>query len=155
MVNTKIVDPTFVWNPIDPDVMGLNDITSKGDIPTNMTLLGSKVKVSGSGYSFVKQCIHKENTNKRFLQGGHGNNKKEPKYKDSIVYFNLIVSLDVDPAEIIARTSYKWTRMNGQRIQIKELQDVASKTVVSIFKLSTQTSKAVIIATIKKILNEA
>jgi hypothetical protein len=44
--------------------------------------------------------------------------------------------------------------MNGQCIQIKELQDVASKTVVSFFKLSTETAKSVIIAEFKKILNK-
>jgi hypothetical protein len=65
MVNAKMVNPTFVWNPIDPNVTSLNDITSKGKIPTNMTMLGSHVKVSGSGYSFVKQRVHKENKNKR------------------------------------------------------------------------------------------
>jgi hypothetical protein len=117
-------------------------------------MLGSHVKVSGSGYSFVNQHVHKENKNKCNQQRVHGNNKKEPEYKDPTVYFNLIVSLDVDPAEIIARTLYEWTRMNGQRIQIKELQDVASKTVVSFFKLSTETAKSVIIAEFKKILNK-
>jgi hypothetical protein len=42
--------------------------------------------------------------------------------------------------------------MNGQGIQIKDLQDVASKTVVSFFKLLTETPKAMIIAKIEKIL---
>jgi hypothetical protein len=107
MVNAKMVNPTFVWNPINPNTVGLNDITSEGDISTNMTMLGSHLKVSGSGYSFVKQQVHKENKNKRAQQGGCRNNKKEPKYKDPIVYFNLIVSSDVDLAEIIARTSYE------------------------------------------------
>ncbi len=65
MVNAKLVDPTFVWNPINPNATSLNDITSKGEIPTNMTMLGSHVKVSGSGYSFVKKRVHKENKNKR------------------------------------------------------------------------------------------
>jgi hypothetical protein len=45
--------------------------------------------------------------------------------------------------------------MNGQHIQIKELQDVVSKTVISFFKLSMEMPKAVIIAKMKKILNEA
>jgi hypothetical protein len=71
------------------------------------------------------------------------------------VYFNLVISLDVDPLEIIAHTTYEWTRINGQRLQIKELQDVASKTVVSFFKLSMETAKGVIITESKKILNEA
>ncbi len=154
MVNAKMVNPTFVWNPIDLEAAGLNDITLKGDIPTNMTMLGSHVKVSGNSYSFVKQRAHKENKNKCPQHGGCLNNEKEPKYKDPIVYFNLVVFADVNPVEIIACTSYEWTCMNGQH-QIKDLQDVASKTVVSFFKLSMETPKAVIIAEIEMILNEA
>jgi hypothetical protein len=48
MVNTKMVNPHFVWNPIDPNMVGLANITSKGKILTNMTMLSSHVKVSGS-----------------------------------------------------------------------------------------------------------
>jgi hypothetical protein len=93
MVNAKMVDPTFVWNPIDPNATSLNDITSKGKNPTNMTMLGSHVKVSGSSYSFVKQRVHKENKNKGSQQRVHGDNKKEPEYKDPTIYFNLVLSL--------------------------------------------------------------
>ena len=71
------------------------------------------------------------------------------------MYFNLVISLDVDPLEIIARTTYEWTWINGQRLQIKELQDVVSKTVVSFFKLSMEMTKGVIIAEFEKISNEA
>jgi hypothetical protein len=113
MVNAKMVDPTFVWNPINPNATSLIDITSEGKIPTNMTMLGSHVKVSGSGYSFVKHRVHKENKNKRNQQRVHGDSKKEPEYKDPTVYFNLVVSSDVDPAEITSHTLYEWTRMNG------------------------------------------
>jgi hypothetical protein len=83
------------------------------------------------------------------------NNDKEPEYKDPTVYFNLIVSLDIDLVEIIACTSYKWTQTNGQHIQVKEFQGMTSKTVVSFFKLSTETHKAVIIAKFMKILIQA
>ncbi len=155
MVNAKMVNPHFVWNPINPNMVGLANITSKGKILTNMTMLGSHVKVSGGGYAFVKQRVHKENKAMRAQQGGRGNNEKEQEYKDPTMYFNLVISSDVDPLEIITRTTYEWTRINGQRLQIKELQDVASETLVSFFKLSTETAKGVIIAEFKKILNEA
>jgi hypothetical protein len=155
MVNTKMVDPHFVWNPINPDAVGLANITSKGKIPTIMTMLGSHVKVSGGGYTFMKQRVHKENKAMPAQQGGCGNNEKEQEYKDPTMYFNLVISSDVDPLEIITCATYEWTRINGQRLQIKELQDVASKTVVSFFKLSMETAKGVIIAELEKILNEA
>ncbi len=155
MVNAKMVDPHFVWNPNNPNAVGLANITSKSKIPTNMTMLGSHVKVSGGEYTFMKQRVHKENKAMHAHQGGCGNNEKEQEYKDPTVYFNLVISLDIDPLEIIARTTYEWTRINGQHLQIKELQDVASKMLVSFFKLSMETAKGVIIAESEKILNEA
>ncbi len=116
MVNSKMVDPYFVWNPVNPNSVGINNTTSKGEIPTNMTILGSHVKVSGNSYSFVTQCVHKENKQKQAQHGCCGNNEKEPEYKDPTVYLNLIVSLDINPAEIIASISYEWTHTNRQHI---------------------------------------
>jgi hypothetical protein len=62
-----------------------------------------------------------------------------------MVYFNLIISSDVDPPKIIAWTMYEWTRINWQRMQIKDFQDVASETAVTFFKVSTEILKAVIL----------
>jgi hypothetical protein len=76
MVNAKMVNPYFVWNPINPNAVGINKITSKGEISTNMTMLGSHVKVLGNGYSFVRQWVHKENKQKQAQHDSPGNNKK-------------------------------------------------------------------------------
>jgi hypothetical protein len=67
----------------------------------------------------------------------------------------MVVSLEMDPKEIIERITHEWSRNGGTRIMIKELQDLDSKTVVSIFKISTATRKDIILAELKRILNNA
>jgi hypothetical protein len=137
-----------------PNAIRVSNIISKGENLNNMTSkLSFHVKVSGNCYSFVKQRVHKEEgKNKRGQQTGCGNNKKELECKDPTVYFNLIIFPDVDPTKIIAQTTYKWTCINRQHMQIKDLQDVASEMVVTFFKLSTETSKAVILAKLSKMM---
>lgn len=67
----------------------------------------------------------------------------------------MIVSSDVAPQEIIDRTTHEWSRMNGARLQVKELQFVDSETVVTFYKVSKLTPKEVILAEMKKILLKA
>jgi hypothetical protein len=64
----------------------------------------------------------------------------------------MIISSEVDPKEIIKRMKYEWAHMNGAHLQIKELQHVNSKTIVSIYKVSKLTPKEVILTELKKIL---
>ena len=64
----------------------------------------------------------------------------------------MIVSSELPPAEIIERTTHEWARINGVRLQVKELQFVDSETVVTFYKVSKLTPKAVILAELKKIL---
>jgi hypothetical protein len=64
----------------------------------------------------------------------------------------MFILSEVDPKEILACMTHKWARMNGARLQIKELQFVDSETVVSIYKVSKLTPKEVILAKLKKIL---
>ncbi len=81
-------------------------------------------------------------------------NKRE-EFKDPTVYFSMIISSEVAPKEIIERTTHEWARMNGVRLQIKELQFVESETVVTFYKVSTLTPKDVLLAELKKILHMA
>ncbi len=55
----------------------------------------------------------------------------------------------------IERCAHEWTRNRGIHILIKELQDIYSETVVSLFRVSTATRKKVILAEMKKILLKA
>ena len=48
--------------------------------------------------------------------------------------------------------THEWTRMNGVRLQIKDLQFIESETVVSIYKISKNNSKDVLLAEVEKIL---
>ena len=78
-------------------------------------------------------------------------NKKE-EFQDPTVYFLMFVSSELPPKDIIDRTTHEWARINGVRLQIKELQFVDSETVVSIYKVSKLTPKDVILEELKKIL---
>ena len=64
----------------------------------------------------------------------------------------MVVSSKVEPREIIDRVTHEWARLNRTYLQVKDLQFVDSKTVVSIFKVSTATNKEVIHAELKRIL---
>jgi hypothetical protein len=72
--------------------------------------------------------------------------------KDPTVYFLMIVSSEVAPKDLIERTTHKWARLNGMRLQVKELQFLQSKTVVTFYKVSKLTPKNVLLAVLKKIL---
>ncbi len=67
----------------------------------------------------------------------------------------MVVSSEVEPREIINRVTYDWERLNGTCLQVKDLQLVDSKTVVSIFKVSTTTKKEVIHTELKRIFLNA
>jgi hypothetical protein len=68
------------------------------------------------------------------------------------VYFSIIVLSEVAPKELIERTTHEWARLNGVRLQVKELQFVESETVVTFYKVSKLTPNDVLIAELKKIL---
>jgi hypothetical protein len=67
----------------------------------------------------------------------------------------MIILSEVAPKEIIERTTHEWARMNGVRLQVKELQFVESETVVTFYKVSKLTPKDVLLAELKKILHMA
>ena len=57
--------------------------------------------------------------------------------------------------DIIDRTTHKWARLNRVRLQVKELQSIDSKTVVTFYKVLKLTPKAVLLAKLRKILTMA
>jgi hypothetical protein len=147
--NAQMVDPKFVINTLNP-MSKEKSITAKGEISPNMTKLGIHVRISGNGNAFNKQKVwdKKEQGNK----GRNNRKNKKEEYKDPIVYFSMVVSSEVEPRVIIDRVTHEWARLNGTCLQVKDLQFVDSKTVVSIFKVSTATNKEVIHAEFKRIL---
>jgi hypothetical protein len=153
ITNAQIVDSKFIINPLNPRS---NDkaITMKCEISPNMTKLSTHIKISGRGDAFNKQKVWDKGgeDDKNSGRKNRKANKKEDEYRDPTVYFSMVVSSEVDPQEIIERTNHEWARANGTRLQIKDLQYVDSETVVTVFKVSTQIPKAVIMAEFKKIL---
>ncbi len=135
--NAQMVDPKFVINPLNSNSKERN-IASKGEISSNLTKLGAHVKISGNGNVFNKQKVwNREEPNNRSTRKA---NKKE-EFRDPTVYFTMIVSSEIPPTDIIERTTHKWARLNGVRLQVKELQFVESKTVVTFYKVSKLTPK--------------
>jgi hypothetical protein len=121
-----------------------------------MTKLSTHIKISGRGNAFSKQKVWDRGEDDK--NNGRKNrkaNKKEDEYRDLMVYLLMVVSSEVDPQEIIERTNHEWARANGTRLQIKDLQYVDSKTVVTVFKVSTQIPKPMVLAEFRKILARA
>jgi hypothetical protein len=148
LTSAQMVDPKFVINPINPNSKEKN-IASKGEISPNMTKLGSHVKISGNGNTFNKQKVwDKEGDSVR--QSRKANKKEE--FKDPTVYFSMVISSEVNPTEIIERNTHEWSRLNGARLQIKDLQFMESETVVSIYKVLKDTPKDVILKELERIL---
>jgi hypothetical protein len=82
-----------------------------------------------------------------------GQQKEE--FRDPTVYFTMIVLLETPPTDIIEWTTHKWAKLNGVRLQVKELQFVESKTVVTFYKVSKLTPKVVLLVELRKILLRA
>jgi hypothetical protein len=81
--------------------------------------------------------------------------KKKEEVRHPTVYFSIIVSSSVDPKKIINRCAHEWTRNGETRMNIKELQDICTETVVSMFRISTATPKECILGELKMILTKA
>ena len=152
ITNAQIVDPKFIINPLIPHY-DTKTIMMKGEISPNMTKLSTHIKISGRGDAFSKQKVWDRGEDDK--NNGRKNrkaNKKEDEYRDLMVYLLMVVSSEVDPQEIIKRTNHEWARANGTRLQIKDLQYLDSKTVVTNFKVSTQIPKPMVLAEFRKIL---
>jgi hypothetical protein len=148
IANAQIVDSRFVINPIDSASKEKN-ISSKGEISSNMTKLGMHIKISGNGNAFNKRKVWGNQEQERKSR----KNKKE-EFRDPTVYFSMIVSTEVKPQELIDRITHEWVQLGGARLQIKDLQIIESETVVTFFRVSTMTPKSVLLAELKKILLE-
>jgi hypothetical protein len=147
--NAQMVDPKFVINPIN-EYSKEKNITSKGEISSNMKKLGLHVKISGYGNVFTKKKIWTNQDNER-----KSRKSKKEEFHNPTVYFSMVISSEVRPQEIVDRVTHEWTRLNGTHLQIKELQSIKSETVVTFFKVSTLTPKGTLLAELKKILLEA
>jgi hypothetical protein len=147
--NAQIVDPKFAINPIDHDSKAKN-ITSKGEISSNMTKLGTHIRISGNGNAFNKKKVWDNQDQSR-----KSRKPRKEEFRDPIVYFSMVISTEVRPQELLNRITHEWARIGGIRLQIKDLQTIESETVVTFFQVSTLTLKAVILAELRMILLQA
>jgi hypothetical protein len=141
-----MVNPKFVINSLQ-EISKERNISSHGEISNNMTKLGSHVRISGNRNVF--------NCQKVWNNKDQSGRKKKETFKDPTMWFLNVVSASVPPGEVFERITHEWACIGGTRIAIKDLQNLDSKTVVSIFKVSTATDKHVILAELKRILSNA
>jgi hypothetical protein len=112
ITNAQTVDPKFVINPLNPNSKE-KYISSKGKISSNMTKLGIHIKISGNGNAFNKQKVWDKDgdAGQKSLKA----NKRE-EFKDPTVYFSMVILSEVEPKDIIKRTTHEWAHMNGVRL---------------------------------------
>ncbi len=115
-----------------------------------MTKLGTHIKILGSGNAFNKKKVWDNQD-----QSQKSRKPKKEEFRDLTVYFSMIILTEVHPQELLDRVTHEWARTGGSRLQIKDLQTIESKMVVTFFCVSTTTPKAVIKAELKLILLQA
>jgi hypothetical protein len=98
--NLVMIDPTVVLNPREL-ACKLNPWRLPKDVPSNMTELGRFVFISSTPWRF-KTLGQKKN--------------------DNTVYFSFTMSSDVPPSELCSSIIMEWSRQNGERLSIKEVQ---------------------------------
>ena len=68
-----------------------------------------------------------------------GNNKKkgedEDEYVEPTVYFSFAISCDKLPVDVVMGMGFEWSRMNGQKLMIKDLPSFKTETPVAIYHL--------------------
>jgi hypothetical protein len=115
-----------------------------------MTKLGTHIKISSNGNAFSKKKVWDNQD-----QARKSPKPKKEEFRDPTVYFSMIISTEVRPQELIDRVKHEWAHSGGNWLQIKDLQTIKSKTVVTFFCVSTMTPKAVLLAKLRTILLQA
>jgi hypothetical protein len=127
ITNAQMVDPKFVINPIKP-LSKEKNISNKSEISPNMTKLGIHIKISGNGNAFNKKKVWNNQTS-----DCKSRKTQKDEFRDPVIYFSMVISTEVEPLELIDRVTHEWSRLNGTRLQVKDLQSISSVTVVTFF----------------------
>jgi hypothetical protein len=112
--NMLKVDPTLVWEPV---LEGGERLWDPQGIPADFTDCGQWIKVSGDAGVFAMRKPRK-NDNARGVD--------DEELLDPEVYFQICVSCDVDPAFILERVSFEWSRLGGNQLSVKEISSFAT-----------------------------
>ena len=139
--NGKIVDRYFAINPV---IMGegRKDLREVKDVPTNMTTLGSYIKIS-------PRCMKAFEVRPTF---GANSKKSEGNDYTDMVYFAVAISCDVVPAELISRISVEWLRAGGVGIYIKEINSFQTESAFVILLLSVFVNAQIVTEELRKVL---
>ena len=140
MYNAKMVDEHFAIAPVK---VGPNPKLwqSSGDIPNNMTAVGSHISISANNIrNFKKQ------------RKWDGPNKKEKEESSNTVYFAFAICCDVEPSALLARVGIEWTRAGGSRLMVKSLPCFDTVCPLVFYYLFNETHPATLIEEFKRIL---
>jgi hypothetical protein len=110
-----------------------------------MTMLGAHFKISSNG----------KNPFKKQKALGNKTKKDKEEFRDPIVYFSLVIAMDEDPKELLARIIHEWQRRGGILLRIKELQSFKSEMVLSLSNICTAVPKKFILDKFITILAQA
>ncbi len=83
---------------------------------------------------------------------GKNKTKEGDEFKDPIVYFTMAVTTDKDAAEVMDRICQEWGRIGGKMLRVKGLQSLDSETIISLFNVSIQVPKKIILEEFRAIL---
>ena len=62
----------------------------------------------------------------------------EDELKHPEVYFSFDMSCNIEPEDLLNRISFKWGKMKGRRLHIKDLPSFLSKTPFALYKIYNQ-----------------
>ena len=138
------VDSTLLWEPV---LDGGERLWDPQGIPADFTDCGQWIKVSGDAGVFSMRKSRKKDNSAR------GADDKE--LVDPEVYFQFCVSCDVDPTFILERVSFEWSRLGGNRMNVKEISSFATRAAVTIYRVRNDPNYSVLIPEIIRMLEEA
>jgi hypothetical protein len=105
LTNARMVDQYFLINPVSSTSRAL-PWKNAGDFPINMTAISSHISISNNFRVFENQ-----------QNGGPAKNA----YTNTTVYFDLAISRNISPLDIIARVGIEWPRLGGAWLMVKTL----------------------------------
>ena len=95
-------------------------------VPLNLMELTQNVKISGDTGCFKMKKIWQPNKKK-------GKDEDESTYPT--VYFSFAISCGKDPGKLVKRMGFEWSRMDGQKLMMKDPPSFSTEIHVAVYHL--------------------
>ena len=83
------------------------------------------------------------------------NGEDKDKFTHPTVYLSFTVLRDKDPTELVERMSFEWSRMDGQKLTIKDPQSFSIETPISVYHLHSDGHMKTLTSELTTILTQA